>query len=121
MYGSKVEQRGQGLGASMSTFASHLFAPSEYAAAAYGKVVNGPADAPHAELPGFAATRVRPCQALVSGHMITLGLDVIDLLAARHSTRRWTNNRHPHAEGGEAAPGAGACCRKAFEQALNGV
>ena len=47
----------------MSTFASHLFAPSEYAAAAYGKVVNGPADAPHEELPGFAATRVRPCQA----------------------------------------------------------
>lgn len=63
MYDINVERCGQGLGASMSTFASHLFAPSEYAAAAYGKVVNGPADAPHEDLPGLAATRVRPSQA----------------------------------------------------------
>ena len=50
----------------MSTFASHLFAPSEYAAAAYGKVVNGPADAPNEDLPGFAATRVRPLPSTLS-------------------------------------------------------
>ncbi|KAK9831494.1 hypothetical protein WJX81_002371 [Elliptochloris bilobata] len=51
---STVSQILTGLGASMSTFASHLFVPSEHADAACAKVTNAPADFPHAALPGFA-------------------------------------------------------------------
>lgn len=45
-------------------------------------------------------------------YMITYGLEVTDLLAAKRSSRRWTNDRQPIAEGGRGSPGAGACCRK---------
>jgi len=47
----------------MSTFAAHLFVPTQFADRACGKAPNGPADAPHDELPGFAAATVRPCTA----------------------------------------------------------
>ena len=53
--------RVQGLGTSMSTFAAHLFVPTQYADRACGKAPNGSADAPHDELPDFAAATVRPC------------------------------------------------------------
>ena len=49
----------QGLGASMSTFASHLFVPAEYADAACGKKSSGSAYMQDAELPGFAMTQAR--------------------------------------------------------------
>ncbi len=55
--------RAQGLGMSLSTFAAHLFVPTQYADRACGKAPNGPADATHDELPGFAAAPVRPSAA----------------------------------------------------------
>ena len=59
----------QGLGMSMSTFASHLFVPSEYADAACGRRADGSADMEDPDLPGFAMTSVRTRPCIVQGRL----------------------------------------------------
>ena len=62
----------QGLGMSMSTFASHLFVPSEYADAACGRTADGSADMEDPDLPGFAMTSVRTRPCTVQGTLVLM-------------------------------------------------